>query len=183
MIIENRLWPVEIMRLKPANPKVVYDKCVSFLLFYYLHLRLCMNACVCVHVAKKNPEIPFHGVSFVDLGQLLYPGVKRTRGAYSIQPFSEEAILEKVRLMHTENVFMWCLWNLSTYKKIWTSLLFILSLKTSKSHSVLQETIKSADSQKGRTTVVSGSRNDSKEVTKMQFPPKKLGMFKLFLGG
>ncbi|XP_029702607.1 cilia- and flagella-associated protein 70 isoform X2 [Takifugu rubripes] len=63
MIIENRLWPVEIMRLKPPNP--------------------------------KNPEIPFHGVAFVDLGRLLYPGVKRTRGAYSIQPFSEEEILEK----------------------------------------------------------------------------------------
>lgn len=48
--------------------------------------------------------MPFHGVAFVDLGRLLYPGVKRTRGAYSIQPFSEEEILEKVTLMRTENV-------------------------------------------------------------------------------
>lgn len=50
--------------------------------------------------------MPFHGVAFVDLGRLLYPGVKRTRGAYTIQPFSEEEILEKVTLMHTENVLI-----------------------------------------------------------------------------
>lgn len=58
-----------------------------------------MSACVCVPVdvvAKKNPEIPFHGVAFVDLGRLLYPGIKRMRGAYSIQPFSEEELLQKV---------------------------------------------------------------------------------------
>lgn len=52
---------------------------------------------------KKNPESPFHGVAFVDLGRLLYPGVKRMRGAFIIQLFSEEEILEKVAWMHTEN--------------------------------------------------------------------------------
>uniref|UniRef100_A0A8C4I3U0 Tetratricopeptide repeat protein 18 n=1 Tax=Dicentrarchus labrax TaxID=13489 RepID=A0A8C4I3U0_DICLA len=40
-------------------------------------------------LAEENPEIPFHGVAFVDMGRLLYPGVNRIRGAYSIQPFSE----------------------------------------------------------------------------------------------
>lgn len=54
-------------------------------------------------MAKKNPELPFHGVAFVDLRRLLYPGVKRMRGAFSIQPFSEEEILEKVAWTHTEN--------------------------------------------------------------------------------
>lgn len=53
-------------------------------------------------MAKKNPEVPFHGMAFVDLGRLLYPGVKRTRGAFIIHPFSEEDILEKVTWMHTE---------------------------------------------------------------------------------
>lgn len=57
--------------------------------------------------------MPFHGVAFVDLGRLLYPGVKRTRGAYSIQPFSEEEILEKVTLMRTENVLIECVRNFS----------------------------------------------------------------------
>lgn len=56
-----------------------------------------VSVCLGVYLAKKNPEIPFHGVAFVDLGRLLYPGVKRMRGAFIIQPFSEEEILEKVR--------------------------------------------------------------------------------------
>lgn len=59
--------------------------------------------------------MPFHGVAFVDLGRLLYPGVKRTRGAYSIQPFSEEEILEKVTLMRTENVLIECVRNFSLH--------------------------------------------------------------------
>lgn len=51
MITENRLWPVEIMRQKPANPKVarLYDKCFQFfLLFNYCRLMLkCTCLCVC----------------------------------------------------------------------------------------------------------------------------------------
>lgn len=37
LITENRLWPVEIMRQKPANPKVarVYDKCVWCFLYCF----------------------------------------------------------------------------------------------------------------------------------------------------
>lgn len=62
-------------------------------------------------MAKKNPETPFHGVAFVDLRHLLYPGVKHMRGAFIIQPFSEEEVLEKVTWMHTENELMQCLWN------------------------------------------------------------------------
>uniref|UniRef100_UPI0037E8A8BF cilia- and flagella-associated protein 70 n=1 Tax=Semicossyphus pulcher TaxID=241346 RepID=UPI0037E8A8BF len=68
-ITESRLWPVEIMRsLVPlAKP------------------------------GEDNPEIPFHGVAFVDMGRLLYPGVSRIRGAYSIQPFSEAELRNKAK--------------------------------------------------------------------------------------
>ncbi|XP_061570368.1 cilia- and flagella-associated protein 70-like [Cololabis saira] len=58
-ITESRLWPVEIMRSPLAKP------------------------------TDGNLEIPFHGVAFVDVGHLLYPGVTRIRGAYTIQPFYE----------------------------------------------------------------------------------------------
>lgn len=49
------------------------------------------------------------------------------------------------------------------------TLLFILSLKTGKTHSVLKEHIKSADTQKGRTPSVASVSNNFKEVAKMLF--------------
>uniref|UniRef100_A0A8C9ZDD5 Cilia and flagella associated protein 70 n=1 Tax=Sander lucioperca TaxID=283035 RepID=A0A8C9ZDD5_SANLU len=48
---------------------------------------------------KGNQGIPFHGVAFVDMGQLLYPGVSRIRGAYSIQPFSEMYVEAKTYII------------------------------------------------------------------------------------
>ncbi|XP_034417153.1 cilia- and flagella-associated protein 70 [Cyclopterus lumpus] len=69
-IAESRLWPVEVMR----STKVAEAKMLT----------------------EENPEIPFHGVAFVDMGQLLYPGVRRIRGAYSVQPFSEAELQNKV---------------------------------------------------------------------------------------
>nr|XP_020464492.1 cilia- and flagella-associated protein 70 isoform X3 [Monopterus albus] len=76
MISESRLWPVEIMRLLTPFEKAIETKQVR-------------------QLTEGNPEIPFHGVAFVDMGQLLYPGVSRIRGAYSIQPFSEAELLNK----------------------------------------------------------------------------------------
>ncbi|XP_042342588.1 cilia- and flagella-associated protein 70 [Plectropomus leopardus] len=74
-ITESRLWPVEIMRSSAPLSKATEMKTLS----------------------EENPEIPFHGVAFVDLGLLLYPGVSRIRGAYSIQPFSEAELLNKAK--------------------------------------------------------------------------------------
>ncbi|XP_070687791.1 cilia- and flagella-associated protein 70 [Pempheris klunzingeri] len=68
-ITESRLWPLEIMRSSAAMGKL----------------------------SEENPEISFHGVAFVDLGRLLYPGVSRIRGAYSIHPFSEAELLSKAK--------------------------------------------------------------------------------------
>ncbi|KAM8893823.1 cilia- and flagella-associated protein 70 isoform 3-T3 [Spinachia spinachia] len=70
-ITESRLWPVEIMRLtKEAETKML---------------------------SEGNLDIPFHGVGFVDMGRLLFPGVRRIRGAYSIQTFSEAELLKKAK--------------------------------------------------------------------------------------
>ncbi|XP_036950713.1 cilia- and flagella-associated protein 70 isoform X3 [Acanthopagrus latus] len=68
-IAENRLWPVEIMRSSASLAKI----------------------------AEENLEIPFHGVAFVDVGRLLYPGVSHVRGAYSIHPFSEAELQKKAK--------------------------------------------------------------------------------------
>ncbi|KAM7405796.1 hypothetical protein PAMP_000223 [Pampus punctatissimus] len=46
---------------------------------------------------EEDPQILFHGVAFVDMRRLLYPGVTRIRGAYSIHPFSETELLNKAK--------------------------------------------------------------------------------------
>ncbi|XP_008295166.1 tetratricopeptide repeat protein 18 [Stegastes partitus] len=68
-INESRLWPVEVMRSLLPLAKL----------------------------GDSDPEIPFHGVAFVDMGKLLYPGVRRIRGAYSVQPFTEAELLSKAK--------------------------------------------------------------------------------------
>ncbi|XP_026149490.1 cilia- and flagella-associated protein 70-like isoform X2 [Mastacembelus armatus] len=72
-ITASRLWPVEIMRLLAPLEKTAKTK----------------------ELPEENPKIPFHGVAFVDMRRLLYPGVSCIRGAYSIQPFSEAELLNK----------------------------------------------------------------------------------------
>ncbi|KAM7424545.1 hypothetical protein PAMA_000746 [Pampus argenteus] len=75
-ITESRLWPVEIMRsLAPLGKTAETTKLQ----------------------AEEDPQIPFHGVAFVDMRRLLYPGVTRIRGAYSIHPFSETELLNKAK--------------------------------------------------------------------------------------
>ncbi|XP_054869735.1 cilia- and flagella-associated protein 70 [Amphiprion ocellaris] len=68
-ISESRLWPVEVMRSLVPLAKL----------------------------GESSPEIPFHGVAFVDMGKLLYPGVKRIRGAFSVQLFTEAELLSKAK--------------------------------------------------------------------------------------
>uniref|UniRef100_A0A1A8PUR4 Tetratricopeptide repeat domain 18 n=1 Tax=Nothobranchius rachovii TaxID=451742 RepID=A0A1A8PUR4_9TELE len=66
-ITESRLLPVEIMR-SSVQPK---------------------------KLNVGNPEVSFHGLAFVDLGHLLVPGVRRIRGAYHVEPFSESELFIK----------------------------------------------------------------------------------------
>ncbi|KAM9861139.1 cilia- and flagella-associated protein 70-like [Aulostomus maculatus] len=76
MITESRLWPLEVMRsLAPVRKSSEASKLLD----------------------EEDPQIPFHGVAFVDMGRLLYPGVTRIRGAYSIQPFSEMELFNKTK--------------------------------------------------------------------------------------
>uniref|UniRef100_A0AAR2JS08 Cilia and flagella associated protein 70 n=1 Tax=Pygocentrus nattereri TaxID=42514 RepID=A0AAR2JS08_PYGNA len=59
-IAECRLWPVEVMRSPQAGAaKVAVGK-----------------------QAEDEIQLPFHGVAYVDLAPLLYPGAKCVRGAY-----------------------------------------------------------------------------------------------------
>ncbi|ESO85468.1 hypothetical protein LOTGIDRAFT_229452 [Lottia gigantea] len=70
-IAKNRLWPVEIMRLAQAPGAK----------------------------GKKEDEggINFHGIAFVNLAPLLYPGVKKIRGAYKVYPYSDHILHEKTK--------------------------------------------------------------------------------------
>ena len=45
---------------------------------------------------EDDGHVGFHGVVFLDLAPLLYPGVRRIHGAYKIRPFSEPELTEKV---------------------------------------------------------------------------------------
>ncbi|XP_060748472.1 cilia- and flagella-associated protein 70 [Tachysurus vachellii] len=76
-IVECRLWPVEVMRYtqssKAKGGKVGKEKTQL----------------------EDDIQISFHGVAYVDFAPLLYPGVKRIRGAYRIHPFSESDLLKK----------------------------------------------------------------------------------------
>ncbi|XP_014873747.1 cilia- and flagella-associated protein 70 isoform X1 [Poecilia latipinna] len=68
-ITDSRLWPVELMRTSIPLSRL----------------------------GDENPEIPFHGLIFVDMGRLLYPGVSRIRGAYTVHPFYESELLNKTK--------------------------------------------------------------------------------------
>ncbi|KAK0151316.1 Cilia- and flagella-associated protein 70 [Merluccius polli] len=46
-------------------------------------------------VSEPEQPISFHGVAYVDMGPLLYPGATRIRGTYRVQPFSESDLLAK----------------------------------------------------------------------------------------
>uniref|UniRef100_A0A8C9SKD8 Cilia and flagella associated protein 70 n=1 Tax=Scleropages formosus TaxID=113540 RepID=A0A8C9SKD8_SCLFO len=46
--------------------------------------------------AEDEIQIPFHGVAYLDMVPLLYPGVKHIRGAYLIYPFYETDLQAKV---------------------------------------------------------------------------------------
>ncbi|XP_061617504.1 cilia- and flagella-associated protein 70 isoform X4 [Phyllopteryx taeniolatus] len=75
-ITESRFWPLEIMKSTIANEK---------------------SGATSKLQADEDPHIPCHGVAFIDMGRLLYPGVTHIRGAYSIQPYSSTLLLNKTR--------------------------------------------------------------------------------------
>ncbi|KAM9816916.1 cilia- and flagella-associated protein 70 [Neosynchiropus ocellatus] len=75
-ITEQRLWPLEITRsLFPLDKTTESSK----------------------QSAEEDIQIPSHGVAFMDLGRLLYPGVKGVRGLYSVHSFSKMELLNKTQ--------------------------------------------------------------------------------------
>ncbi|KAK7502734.1 hypothetical protein BaRGS_00005984 [Batillaria attramentaria] len=71
-VAKNRYWPVEIFRLPqpPAGKGKGKD---------------------------DDGSVGFHGVVFLNLAPLLYPGVKRIRGAYKVLPYSDHLLHEKTK--------------------------------------------------------------------------------------
>ncbi|XP_033886526.3 cilia- and flagella-associated protein 70 isoform X1 [Acipenser ruthenus] len=73
-ISDCRYWPVEFMRAPLAT--TTKGKAAK---------------------GDEDVQISFHGVAYVDMAPLLYPGVKRIRGAYHILPFSEIDLYTKTK--------------------------------------------------------------------------------------
>uniref|UniRef100_A0A8W8HWM7 Tetratricopeptide repeat protein 18 n=1 Tax=Magallana gigas TaxID=29159 RepID=A0A8W8HWM7_MAGGI len=77
-IAKCRYWPVEVMRLpQPAAAKGKKSQ----------------NA----NTVDDEGSISYHGVAFVNLAPLLYPGVKRIRGAYKVHAYTDHAMHEKTK--------------------------------------------------------------------------------------
>lgn len=70
-IAQYRRWPLEIIRISQGNVgqkgKGKEDECIT----------------------------SFHGVAYVDLAPLLYPGVSKIHGAYLLHPYNELELMEK----------------------------------------------------------------------------------------
>ncbi|XP_056392450.1 cilia- and flagella-associated protein 70 [Hyla sarda] len=81
-IAECRYWPVEVMRA-PFSPagKSKPGKAEK--------------------QGDEDPQISFHGVAYVNMVPLLYPGVKRLRGAYKILAYQDAEVLEKTKRDHS----------------------------------------------------------------------------------
>lgn len=75
-IAQNRFWPVEIMRTPVQQATKAKGKQAS---------------------SEEDIPISFHGVAYVNMAPLLYPGVKRIRGAYLVRPFIENEVYEKTK--------------------------------------------------------------------------------------
>ncbi|XP_056141224.1 cilia- and flagella-associated protein 70 [Lampris incognitus] len=73
---EHRLWPVEMMMSLAQEPKGRKAGRLP---------------------AEDELQISFHGVAYVDMGPLLYPGASRIRGAYRVFPFTDADLRAKTK--------------------------------------------------------------------------------------
>lgn len=53
---------------------------------------------------EEETTISHHGVAYLDLSSLLYPGVTRVFGAYYVESLNEIELGEKTNEVHTKNV-------------------------------------------------------------------------------
>ena len=71
---QTHLWPVEVMRTVPkSGGGSKKDR------------------------GQTDDEISYHGIAYVDLSPLLYPGVCTVSGAFRIQPFNEQELEMKTK--------------------------------------------------------------------------------------
>ncbi|PFX12892.1 Tetratricopeptide repeat protein 18, partial [Stylophora pistillata] len=75
-VAQNRYWPLEIMRTPIQQATKAKGKQSSL---------------------EEEIPISFHGVAYVNMAPLLYPGVKRIRGAYLVKPFIENEVFDKTK--------------------------------------------------------------------------------------
>uniref|UniRef100_A0A8C0WZ98 Cilia-and flagella-associated protein 70 n=1 Tax=Castor canadensis TaxID=51338 RepID=A0A8C0WZ98_CASCN len=74
-IADCRFWPVEITRVPLiAAPKGKAGK---------------------LDKTEDESQLSFHGVAYVNMVPLLYPGVKRIRGAFHVYPYLDSTVFEK----------------------------------------------------------------------------------------
>ncbi|XP_053401426.1 cilia- and flagella-associated protein 70-like isoform X42 [Mercenaria mercenaria] len=86
-IAKCRYWPLEVMRLpQPASGKGKKKQDEQ------ADTKKGSGA-----VKDDEGSVSFHGVAFVNLAPLLYPGVKRIRGAYKIYSYTDQALYEKTK--------------------------------------------------------------------------------------
>ncbi|XP_032698979.1 cilia- and flagella-associated protein 70 [Lontra canadensis] len=78
-IADCRFWPVEITRVPlttaPKGKAAKFDK------------------------ADDEGQLSFHGVAYVNMVPLLYPGVKRIRGAFRVYPYLDSTVYEKTKCL------------------------------------------------------------------------------------
>ncbi|XP_025706355.2 cilia- and flagella-associated protein 70 isoform X3 [Callorhinus ursinus] len=78
-IADCRFWPVEITRVPlataPKGKAAKFDK------------------------ADDESQLSFHGVAYVNMVPLLYPGVKRIRGAFHVYPYLDRTVYEKTKCL------------------------------------------------------------------------------------
>ncbi|XP_041432428.1 cilia- and flagella-associated protein 70 isoform X2 [Xenopus laevis] len=77
-IAECRYWPVEIMRTLTVAPNTKGKPGK-------------------VDKGDEDGQISFHGVAYINMVPLLYPGVKHLRGAFRISPYQDAEVLEKTK--------------------------------------------------------------------------------------
>uniref|UniRef100_A0A0P6JFB0 Tetratricopeptide repeat protein 18 n=1 Tax=Heterocephalus glaber TaxID=10181 RepID=A0A0P6JFB0_HETGA len=78
-IADCRLWPVEITRVPLIN--VPKGKAGKF------------------DKNEDESQLSFHGVAYVNMVPLLYPGVRRIRGAFHIYPYLDSTVYEKTKCL------------------------------------------------------------------------------------
>ncbi|XP_074238485.1 cilia- and flagella-associated protein 70 isoform X3 [Saimiri boliviensis] len=78
-IADCRLWPVEITRV----PLITVSK----------------GKAGKTEKTDEEGQLSFHGVAYVNMVPLLYPGVKRIRGAFHVYPYLDNVVHEKTKCL------------------------------------------------------------------------------------